>query len=236
MTRGAYNARMETIYLTRDQTRRVDQLAVDEYGMLGLVLMENAGRGCVDVMERVGVGGPVIILCGKGNNAGDGFVIARHLDLRGHAVRVVLTAPPEKLTPDGRTNLQILRKSDAELIDTNEWTDEQRFSALDGPAGGADWVVDAVLGTGATGAPRPPYDALVEWFNAQPGKKLAVDVPTGLDCDTGQPAQPCVRADHTCTFVSQKVGYREASAQERLGEVHVVDIGAPRNIINRALS
>ena len=76
--------------LTREQSRALDRRAIDEYGIPSLVLMENAGRGCVDVLERLGIDGPVVILCGKGNNAGDGFVIARHLDIRGHECRVLL--------------------------------------------------------------------------------------------------------------------------------------------------
>ena len=83
--------------LTREQSRQLDRRAIDEYGIASLVLMENAGRGTVDVLERLGINGPVVILCGKGNNAGDGFVIARHLEIRGHACKVLLLFPPRNL-------------------------------------------------------------------------------------------------------------------------------------------
>src|SRR6476659_825235 len=102
---------MEDPILTRDQCREIDRVAIDEYGMSGLVLMENAGRGCVDVLERLGIDGPVVILCGKGNNAGDGFVIARHLEIRGYSCRVLLLCPPHELRGDGATNFAILQNT-----------------------------------------------------------------------------------------------------------------------------
>ena len=98
------------VTLTRDQVRRVDRRAIDVYGFSGLVLMENAGRGCADRLCQLGIGGPVVICCGKGNNAGDGFVIARHLDLRGHEVRVLVWAEPAELMGDAGVNFDLLRK------------------------------------------------------------------------------------------------------------------------------
>ena len=106
---------MFPLAFTREQSRRVDQLAQQEYGFSGLVLMENAGRGVADVLCRLGIAGPVAICCGKGNNAGDGFVIARHLDLRGHPVRVLLWAEPEELTGDAAANFRILAKTDVPI-------------------------------------------------------------------------------------------------------------------------
>src|SRR5213593_3594583 len=92
------------LILNREQVREVDRRAIDEYGMSGLVLMENAGRGCADKLCELGIAGPVVICCGKGNNAGDGFVIARHLDLRGVAVKVVLWSDPAELQGDAGAN------------------------------------------------------------------------------------------------------------------------------------
>ncbi len=106
---------MSSLAFTREQSRRVDQLAQQEFGFSGLVLMENAGRGVADVLCRLGIAGTVVICCGKGNNAGDGFVIARHLDLRGHQVRVLLWAAPEELTGDAATNYHILCKTDVPI-------------------------------------------------------------------------------------------------------------------------
>lgn len=215
---------------TREQSRQIDRLAIDEYGISSLVLMENAGRGTVDVLERLGIHGPVVILCGKGNNAGDGFVIARHLEIRGHACKVLLLAPPAKLTGDAAANFAILEKSTVPIVEI------ESPAELDEHGRGADWLVDALLGTGARGEPRPPFDAAIRWMNAQPARRLGVDVPSGLDCDSGEPSAHTVRADHTCTFAATKIGFTRQEAKPYVGAVHVCDIGVPPNLLDRVAS
>ena len=96
---------------------------------------------------------------------------------------------------------------------------------------GADWIVDALLGTGARGEPRPPLDAVIDQLNAAAAKRLAVDLPSGLDCDTGAAAQHTIRADETCTFVAMKRGFTTPGAEQYTGRVHVLDIGAPRALV-----
>src|SRR5437773_793832 len=103
--------------LTRTEVREVDRRAVEEYGMSGLVLMENAGRGCVEVLLSLGCRGPVAIVCGKGNNAGDGFVIARHLDLAGVDVKVLLLSPAAEFRGDAAANHAILARCGLPIID-----------------------------------------------------------------------------------------------------------------------
>ncbi len=219
---------MNPAVLTRQQVREVDRRAIEEYGMTGLVLMENAGRGCVDTLQRLGIHGPVVVCCGRGNNAGDGLVIARHVDLRGFAARVVLCAPPESFSGDAAANYNILARSDVEIINLGETFQSGLLTqALDG----ADWIVDALLGTGAKGEPRPPLDEVIRTLNEWPAKKLAIDVPSGLDCDTGQRANTTFRADHTCTFVAAKPGFLVEQAKPYVGRVQVLDIGAPRKLI-----
>lgn len=212
---------MEFPALTREQSRQIDARAIDEYGFSGRVLMENAGRGCVDVLERLGIAGPVVVLCGKGNNAGDGFVIARHLEIRGHDCRVVLLCSTGELRGDAAKNHSILARTDVKFI--NSLAELNTIQA--------DWIVDAMLGTGAVGEPRPPFDAAINWMNSQGCKKLAVDVPSGLDCDSGEAAVHTVRADHTCTFATTKVGYMLPTAKPFTGIVHVCDIGVPPRLI-----
>ena len=220
--------------LNRRQSREVDRIAIEEYGMSGLVLMENAGRGCVDLLEQLGVRGPVGVLCGKGNNGGDGFVIARHLWIRGYVARVLLVPPADELSGDAATNFAILQKADGLIVYLSEEGGPAALpEALDFAADGCDWLVDCLLGTGATGAPRPPYDTLIEWMNAEQVKRLAVDVPSGLDCDTGEASATTVRADVTATFVTSKIGYEQPSAREYVGEVRVVDIGIPPGLVER---
>ena len=219
---------MQSRPLTRAQVREVDRRAIDEYGMNGLVLMENAGRGCVDTLCRLGCRGPVVVVCGKGNNAGDGFVIARHLDLRGVPIKTVLLGSPGGLRGDTAVNFAILNRCGVPLVDLSTTFNT---AALDAELAGAEWIVDALLGTGATGPPRPPLDMAIRRMNAAAAKRLAVDLPSGLDCDTGEPAEPTFRADHTCTFVATKVGFANPAAVAYLGQVHVLDIGAPRRLI-----
>ncbi|NLE36922.1 MAG: NAD(P)H-hydrate epimerase [Pirellulaceae bacterium] len=218
--------------LTRDQVRRLDHLAMTEYGMSGLVLMENAGRGTTDVLCRLGISGPVVICCGRGNNAGDGFVIARHLDLRGHAARVLLWADPATLTGDAAANFAILRTTDVPIDVFAKEHDPARFEAH---LSGAAWIVDALLGTGAQGEPRPPLDGVIDQINGAVAPKLAVDLPSGLDCDTGKPASHTVRAAHTCTFAAIKPGLLAPQAKPYVGELHLVDIGTPRLLLERML-
>jgi NAD(P)H-hydrate epimerase len=221
---------MVPIAFTREQSRRVDQIAIDEFGFSGLVLMENAGRGVADVLCRLGIAGPVVICCGKGNNAGDGFVIARHLDLRGHKARILLWAKPDELTGDAATNFQILAKTDVPIEVFGAEYDAARLAEL---LDGAAWIVDGLLGTGARGEPRPPLDAVIEQINAAAAPKLAIDLPSGLDCDTGHPSQHTIRAAETCTFVTAKIGFFGSEAASYLGRLHVLDIGAPRKIVEQ---
>lgn len=218
------------VVLSRQQTRRVDELAAAQLGMSSLVLMENAGRGVADVLSSLGIAGPVVIACGKGNNGGDGFVVARHLINRGHAVRTLLWADPTQLTGDAAANYGILWRSG---IPVKEMLDPAHAALLASDLDGADWLVDALLGTGAHGEPRAPYDKAIDAINAAPGRKLAIDLPSGLDCDTGVAARHTIRADHTCTFVAYKPGLLVPGAERFVGEVHVVDIGVPRALIDQ---
>ena len=223
---------MQIPTLNRRQVRDVDRRAVEEYGMHSLVLMENAGRGLADKLRELGLGGPVVICCGKGNNGGDGFVIARHLDLRGVAVKVLLWAEPAELTGDAAANFAILEKCGVAIEVFGKSHDP---AWLDAALAGAGVVVDCLLGTGATGDPRPPLDAVIERLNACPATKVAVDLPSGLDCDTGQASRTTIRASHTCTFVAHKPGFLIPDAQAYTGIVHVLDIGAPRKLVESCI-
>jgi NAD(P)H-hydrate epimerase len=218
--------------LTRQQVRELDRRAIEEFGVPGVVLMENAGRGVADTLAGLGARGPVAVCCGKGNNGGDGFVIARHLDLRGIEVRLLVWANRDEITGDAATNLHIVEKSALPLTffagDDAAQVDRQLDSM--------EWIVDALLGTGATGEPRPPLDAVIDRLNAHSARKLAVDVPSGLDCDTGQAARHTIRASHTCTFVAAKPGFFAPGAERYTGQLHVLDIGAPRRLVEELLS
>ena len=219
--------------LTRAQVRDLDRRAIEDYGLPGIVLMENAGRGAAEIVARLWPNsGIVAIACGRGNNGGDGFVIARYLDLLGRPVRVLLAAEPASITGDAATMLAVATRSRIPIAslaaaDAATWSDHLAGAAV---------VVDALLGTGATGAPRgaiaTAIAAIAAWQAATPaGRVLAVDLPSGLDCDTGLAAGACVRADATATFVAPKAGFATSGAAAFTGAVHVVGIGAPRRLL-----
>ena len=208
--------------LTRRQAREVDRICVEDFGLPGVVLMENAAiallAACRDVLGDL-TGKRVTIVCGGGNNGGDGYALARHL----HNVGAKPTLLPAKrdLTGDAKINADVAAKMDLPTTDN-----------LDGDA---DLIVDALLGTGLTSPPRPDVAGLIRAVNRHPAPTLAVDVPSGLDADTGRPAgdpSACVRADVTCTFVAAKAGFSRAAAWT--GRVVVGDIGCPRRAVDLA--
>src|SRR6188768_1603056 len=130
---------MVTRFLTRAEVRNIDRRAIEEFGLPGIVLMENAGRGCVEVLRSLGCAGPVVIVCGKGNNAGDGFVIARHLDIRGIPVSIVLLGSPDSLRGDAAVNYEIVARSQLPKIDLSQQFDADRLVA---ELNRAEWIVD----------------------------------------------------------------------------------------------
>jgi NAD(P)H-hydrate epimerase len=210
--------------LTRDAVREYDHRAIHEYGVPGVVLMENAGRGVADTLIGLGMQGHVAICCGSGNNGGDGFVIARHLQRRGAGVSLHCWQPLDKWQGDAGVNANIVRHSKIELRHYEQTGWQQHFGKV---LAAADWVVDALLGTGARGNPRAPYDEAIRIMNSVAARKLAVDIPSGLDCDSGELGIPTFRADHTCTFVAVKPGLLAEGVQPYVGTLHVLDIGAP---------
>jgi NAD(P)H-hydrate epimerase len=219
------------MYLSRDQVRDLDRRAIEEIGIPGAVLMENAGRGAAEVLLRLGAQREVVICAGKGNNGGDGFVLARHLDNHGVRCRVILLGSPQRLAGDAAVNYHVLERSGLPITIHDEVP--VRDSALMQELASAQWIVDGLFGTGLAGSLRPPFDRVVELINQSRAQVLALDIPSGLDCDSGLPQGPTVRAHHTVTFVAPKQGFAQPAALAWLGQVHVVDIGAPRCLLDR---
>ncbi|MCO8123630.1 NAD(P)H-hydrate epimerase [Stieleria sp. TO1_6] len=214
--------------MKRDQVRQIDQIAIDEFGLSGLVLMENAGRGAADrIVTHYPAEKSVGILCGTGNNGGDGYVIARHLQCCGMDVRIISLVPLEKLTGDARSNAEIAQRAQLPIAiasgagDLRSWIPANRL------------VVDCMLGTGASGAPRGLYADAVRIANGSDVKRIAIDLPTGLDCDTGQAYEPTFQAELTVTFVAEKAGFANAAARSVLGRVETVGIGVPQILLDR---
>jgi NAD(P)H-hydrate epimerase len=221
---------LSMIRLTRKQVREVDRIAIEEYGIPGIVLMENAARGVADAAVDMlrGVGTPnVLIVCGGGNNGGDGFAVARHLHNRGIGAYIVMAWTDEP-RGDALVNLQIAR---AMNLGFEYWQDEEIFTIHF-----YDLTIDALFGTGLTRPITGDMAIVVELMNESKMPILAIDVPSGLDCDTGEPlGDACVRATKTATFVAEKAGFANPNSKQYTGDVIVADIGAPPEIVERVL-
>ncbi|MFO0973147.1 MAG: NAD(P)H-hydrate epimerase [Phycisphaerae bacterium] len=232
-------------YVSREAVREIDRRAIEEYGIPGIVLMENAGRGAAEfiwqlvaesdddiaAMEPRAPQRRAAILCGGGNNGGDGLVVARHLSNFGWRCELYFAVDPGALVGDAATNWQIVQRM--KLPVRTLLTPAERAEHLPTLVG-ATVIVDALLGTGARGDPRPPMNEIIRHVNGLGHPRVvALDLPSGLDCDRGTPGVPTIRATHTVTFVEQKIGFRAATAQAYLGRVQVVDIGAPARMLPR---
>ena len=218
--------------LSRDEVRALDRCAIQTVGVPGVVLMENAGRNTADAIEGLlgrAAGRSVAVVAGAGNNGGDGFVIARHLALRGARVVTFLVSPPEKIAGDAAINLDIIRKLGGDIREVRT----EGLSKLAEALSEFDLVVDAVGGTGIRGALRGDAATAVEQINAAGRTVVAVDIPTGLDCDTGPTDGPVVRAKLTVTFLARKKGFDAPGAAAFTGEVRVADIGIPPDVVAR---
>lgn len=213
--------------LSRDEVRDVDRRAIEEFGMPGVVLMENAGRGAAELLVRLGAdkSGPIVICAGKGNNAGDGFVIARHLENWGYPVTVLLCCAPNDLAGDAAINFRIVLAAGTPVRQLGSVLPDKGVAV---ELSRASWIVDALLGTGTRGTVREPFAWVINEINRSAARVLAVDLPSGLDCDAGEPLGVCVRADETATFVAPKRGFDNPSSKDWTGRVHVIDIGVPR--------
>lgn len=211
--------------------RELDRRAIEQYGIPGIVLMENAARNLREhALDLLGQARrpDALILAGPGNNGGDGLALARHLSLFGVSVTVVLAGTEGDeigSRGDAAVNLGIVRKMGLTIGGPEILPEE--------PPG---LIVDALLGTGLSRPPQPPISSLIAWANEQRTRGsliLAVDVPSGLDAMTGQPlGGVCIRADRTVTLAAIKPGLTRLEAQAFLGDLSVVDIGAPAALLS----
>ena len=210
---------LEPLY-TADEMRAIDRWAIEELGIPSLELMESAGAGVAEAVADLEPNGPVRIVCGKGNNGGDGFVAARKLAEQGLEADTLMLWGPDELSPDARTNHDRLTSAGGKtrVIDAGD---------LPPALAGSGVVVDALLGTGFTGKPRPPLDAAIEAINRCDAPVVAVDVPSGVDASTGEVEGACVDAELTATFHASKLGLWVLPGKERAGHVEVIDIGIP---------
>ena len=216
----AWGRAMDDLILSAAQMREADRICIEEIGIPGAVLMNNAGQAVYDHLGSGAVG----VVCGKGNNGGDGYVVARLALLAGRSVRVVLLAEPEAITGDARTFLEAYQNLGGEVIVA---TDEAATQAAVAALADCDVLVDAVLGTGVSGEVRGVSHAAIEAWPAVP--TVAVDLPSGLNADTGEVCGMCVQAEKTITFQFLKRGLLAPAAADFVGEVIVADIGIPHS-------
>ncbi|MBL7106376.1 MAG: NAD(P)H-hydrate epimerase [Phycisphaerae bacterium] len=225
--------------MSREEVRAFDAWAIGELGFGGVVLMENAGRSCAEFVAEVIEGGEeakVRIFCGKGNNGGDGYVIARHLLGRGYDVRVFLVGRLDEVKGDAKVNLDLLLKIGG-VVEEFDIKGEDIAAAVRKFAADADMIVDCIFGTGLVGQLREGYIELIEAINSIGARVLAVDIPSGLDCDSGEPLGVAVKADDTVTFVAAKKGFIASSKfGDYTGNVYVASIGVTPLIKSRISS
>jgi NAD(P)H-hydrate epimerase len=215
---------------TAEEMRRADRRVTERYGVPSLLLMENAGRGAADAIERVlgPVGGRrVAVVCGKGSNGGDGFVVARHLLGRGARVSAWLVGRAGDVQGDARVNLDALQRAGETVAEVPDAAGDA-FGPLGMELGAADIVVDALLGTGVRGPATGPVAKAIEAINAAGRPVCALDLPSGLPSDGEPPAGPVVRARVTVTFGLLKLGLVLPAGVAHAGRLEVADLGVPR--------
>jgi hydroxyethylthiazole kinase-like uncharacterized protein yjeF len=218
--------------MSRDQVRAVDAWAIKTMGIPGVVLMENAGRSCAEFIQTklARIANPlVVIFCGTGNNGGDGYVVARHLHNANIRSRVIICGDIGKIKGDAKVNLDIITKMGI-AIETQDIMSLQTPKNIEKVVGrlaeGAILIVDGIFGTGLQGQLADNYISLVNTINLQGIDIVAIDIPSGLDCDTGQPLGAAVKASATITFVAAKKGFAiSPDAAKYTGEVYVASIG-----------
>ncbi len=222
-----FPAKENSVVMTRDEVRAFDTWAINTVGISGVVLMENAGRSCAKLIKEklASAAEPkVCIFCGTGNNGGDGYVIARHMVNDDIEVCVVICGSREKIKGDAKINLEIIEKMGLR-IEQLDIADNHLPDKVAGFAKGCVFLVDSLFGTGLKGTLSDEYVRLIEAINAQALPIIAVDIPSGLECDTGRPLGAAVKAEATVTFVALKKGFTFDSATPYTGQVFVASIG-----------
>lgn len=207
-----------------EQMRKIDELAEKHFGLEKSLLMENAGRSiAMFARDKIGIAGKrIVVLAGKGHNGGDALVAARFLHNWGAEVHIIFADHPDNFSQLTKWHSGVLRSMFVELLyPTNQFQFEKVIS-------GCDLVIDGLIGYGINGNPQGFYATLVNMANKK--KILAIDVPTGLNADTGEAYEPCVCARWTLTMALPKKGLVEKKAREHVGELWIADIGVPQEV------
>lgn len=210
--------------------QRLDQTAINQLGIPGVVLMENAGLQLVEEIHNILGdlrGKTVTVFAGKGNNGGDGFVVARHLLNAGAEVKVLLLADEAEIAGDAKTNLNILQAMGHKvypIINSNSLNIVKLAMVY------TDLIVDAIFGTGFKGVVSEHVGSIIEIINSAGKPVVAVDIPTGLEANTGLTQGPCIKASNTVTFAYAKIGQLIQQGPEYVGKLTVADISIPPDL------
>jgi len=218
------------ILVTANEMQAMDRRTIEDFGLPGMVLMENAGRGAIRFLlkqfpnlENARVG----VIAGRGNNGGDGFVIARYLKQKGIQVQVYLLAERHRVQGDALANLKLLKPLEVPVV---EIPDNASFSKIKSEMDGLDILIDAILGTGLKSDVTGYFKTIIDYINRLNKPVFAVDMPSGLNSDTGQPCGTCIRATATATFAYAKTGHMVYPGIDFCGNLKIVDIGIPPHI------
>ncbi len=217
--------------VTAARMQAADRTAIEGYGIPSLVLMENAARAVADEVLRGlrrGPGGRVVVVCGTGNNGGDGLAAVRHLLNAGVVPRTFLCGGPDRLKPDAAVQYRILQACGHAVAVLPESSDRLRRAVR-----GAAWVVDALFGVGLNRPLSELHRGIIGTINAATGRILAVDVPSGLDATTGRVWGACVRAGVTVALARPKTGFYRNEGPARCGRILTADIGIPEVVFRR---
>jgi len=210
--------------ITRSQMAEIDASMIHEYGINLLQMMENAGRNLADLCRRkLSVElekSKILVVCGGGNNGGGGMAAARHLYNWGAHVTVALATELQTMKDAPKHQMLSLKKIGLIVEDVI-------------PSRKYQMVVDALIGYGLRGSPQGMYAKWIEWINNQDSPRISLDIPSGLDADSGKPSGVCVKADATLTLALPKVGMMTAEAKKYVGELYLADISVPKTLIRR---
>ncbi|MEK7262912.1 MAG: NAD(P)H-hydrate epimerase, partial [Bacteroidota bacterium] len=221
------------IILSTNEMRSCDKRAVKEYSISSFLLMENAGRSVADAVEKYCKeiqNKTFLIFCGKGNNGGDGFVVARHLFNRGANVQILLVGKKSEVKDDAKTNLAIVLQLQKKTKDASRFS-FQEISKHTSDYPSCDFIIDALFGTGFSGDVRTPYAEIIHWMNENGKPVIAIDIPSGINSDTGIKTNIAVKAQLTVTMATKKTGLLLNDGKENSGNIIVADISMPNKLL-----
>ena len=218
-------------YVTSREMKEIDRRTIEEFGIPLLILLENAGRGAAETVLGMLLdkdNKKVVCVCGRGNNGGDGFVCVRHLINAGVDAEVFLIGEPSMLKGEAKINFDILRKMEAKI---KVLKTDKDFELFEEKLKDAQLIVDAIFGIGLSGEIKEPYGIAIKLMNRSKKPILAIDVPSGLDADTGSMLGICVKAEKTVTFGLPKTGFIKNDGPSSVGELIIADISIPKQLL-----